>query len=175
MDSQLCLRHKAQSAAMHISVERGTHPTGRDEAGRGEKKTAFNQAFGKWRLNKRNGVSRAEYRAGKLKCKLEAAATSWLPLPATSAQQYAWRVGGLPSHGSRHAVQAVRARALIPGHRDSHARGIQAHRTRIAHHNKNGALHGHRHKHKKWRLRSAACRALTSVHSIRAKGCSDSE
>jgi len=94
----------------------------------GEKKKQHSiKHSGEWRFNKQNIVSRAEYRAGK--CKLEAA-TSWSPLPATSAHQYACRVGGLPSHGS-HAVQAVRARALLD-HRDSHARGIQAHRTRIA-------------------------------------------
>ena len=69
MDSQLCLSHKAQSPAMHISVdERGTHPTGRDEAGRrGEKnniQSSIQQmAAQEKKQRQQGGISRGQVQA----------------------------------------------------------------------------------------------------------------
>jgi len=71
MDSQLCLMisHKAQSPAMHISVdERGTHTTGRDEAGRrGEKnniQSSIQQmAAQEKKQRQQGGISRGQVQA----------------------------------------------------------------------------------------------------------------
>ena len=52
---------------------------------------------------------------------------------------------------------------------------VQAHRTRIAHQNKIEAFHGQIRIQKELRLGSAACRALTTVKGIRAKGCWNSD